>query len=258
VKVAAWWQRRARDAAHTRSRIVSQRTRRSPPRSAQLPACRRCPGERGISAHETSMSAFRSRCRPRDIRHQPSSSGWPAKSNYSRFRQRAAKPSGCPQGPVETGALQAPCRRVGGVAVYIGKTHALSARTAAAHFYCNTQFAYLSLNIWSSRVRPTVIVCLDCGKQFSILRRHLMTDHKITLEQYRELPSSYQLVAPDYAKTRSTLAERFGLGRKGQADGFHVTGRWPYCSGIGYCTCDLYGRQTWHCSHEPRLEHAGA
>ncbi len=64
------------------------------------------------------------------------------------------------------------------------------------------------------------IVCLDCGKHFSMLRRHLMTDHKMTPQQYRqrwELPSSYPLVAPDYAKTRSALAKKIGLGRKGQA-----------------------------------------
>ena len=64
------------------------------------------------------------------------------------------------------------------------------------------------------------IVCLDCGKHFSMLRRHLMTDHKMTPEQYRqrwELPRSYPLVAPDYAKTRSSLAKKIGLGRKGQA-----------------------------------------
>jgi predicted transcriptional regulator len=61
------------------------------------------------------------------------------------------------------------------------------------------------------------IVCLDCGKHFSMLRRHLMTDHKITPEQYRqrwELPRSYPLVAPNYAKTRSALAKKIGLGRK--------------------------------------------
>jgi predicted transcriptional regulator len=64
------------------------------------------------------------------------------------------------------------------------------------------------------------IVCLDCGKHFSMLKRHLMTDHKMTPEQYRhrwELPLSYPLVAPDYAKTRSSLAKKFGLGRKGSA-----------------------------------------
>jgi predicted transcriptional regulator len=62
------------------------------------------------------------------------------------------------------------------------------------------------------------IVCLDCGKHFSMLRRHLMTDHKMTPEQYRqrwELPRSYPLVAPNYAKTRSALAKKIGLGRKG-------------------------------------------
>jgi predicted transcriptional regulator len=64
------------------------------------------------------------------------------------------------------------------------------------------------------------IVCLDCGKHFSMLKRHLMTDHKLTPEQYRqrwELPRSYPLVAPNYAKTRSALAKKIGLGRKGSA-----------------------------------------
>ena len=63
------------------------------------------------------------------------------------------------------------------------------------------------------------MVCLDCGKHLTMLKRHLMTDHKLTPEQYRqrwELPRSYPLVAPSYAKTRSALAKKFGLGRKGQ------------------------------------------
>jgi predicted transcriptional regulator len=62
------------------------------------------------------------------------------------------------------------------------------------------------------------IVCLDCGKHFSMLRRHLMTDHKMTPEQYRqrwELPASCPLVAPDYAKARSSLVKKTGLGRRG-------------------------------------------
>jgi predicted transcriptional regulator len=62
------------------------------------------------------------------------------------------------------------------------------------------------------------IACLDCGKQFSMIKRHLMTDHKLTPEQYRQrwsLLPSYPLVAPDYAKTRSALAKKIGLGRKG-------------------------------------------
>jgi predicted transcriptional regulator len=65
-------------------------------------------------------------------------------------------------------------------------------------------------------VRADHIVCLDCGKHFSMLKRHLMTDHKLTVQQYRQkwgLPSSYPVVSPDYAKTRSALAKKIGLGR---------------------------------------------
>ena len=61
------------------------------------------------------------------------------------------------------------------------------------------------------------IVCLDCGKHFSMLKRHLMTDHKLTVQHYREkwaLPASYPMVASDYAKVRSALAKKIGLGRK--------------------------------------------
>lgn len=64
------------------------------------------------------------------------------------------------------------------------------------------------------------LVCLECGKSFSMIKRHLMTDHQLTPEQYRqkwELPPSYPLVAPDYAKVRSSLAKKIGLGRKGRA-----------------------------------------
>lgn len=66
-------------------------------------------------------------------------------------------------------------------------------------------------------VTPGHIACLECGKHFSMLKRHLNTDHQLTPDQYRqkwELPQSYPLVAPDYAKTRSTLAKKIGLGRK--------------------------------------------
>jgi predicted transcriptional regulator len=66
--------------------------------------------------------------------------------------------------------------------------------------------------------RADHLVCLDCGKHFSMLKRHLMTDHKLTPDQYRQrwgLLPSYPIVAANYAKTRSALAKKFGLGRKG-------------------------------------------
>lgn len=66
-------------------------------------------------------------------------------------------------------------------------------------------------------VKPNHIVCLECGKQFSMLKRHLGTDHKLTPEQYRQrwgLAASYPIVAPNYARIRSTLAKKIGLGQK--------------------------------------------
>ena len=71
-------------------------------------------------------------------------------------------------------------------------------------------------------VRADHITCLECGKQFSIIKRHLANDHQQTPEQYRRrwgLPLSYPIVAPNYAKVRSALAKKIGLGRK------RVTGR---------------------------------
>ena len=72
------------------------------------------------------------------------------------------------------------------------------------------------------------LVCLDCGKQFSTLKRHLRTDHQMTPDQYRQkwgLPSGYPLVAPDYAKVRSALAKKIGLGRSGAGRGPKKAGR---------------------------------
>ncbi len=61
------------------------------------------------------------------------------------------------------------------------------------------------------------IVCLECGRKLSMLKRHLSTDHDLTPDAYRakwSLPASYPMVAPDYAARRSTLAKSIGLGRK--------------------------------------------
>jgi len=60
------------------------------------------------------------------------------------------------------------------------------------------------------------LVCLECGKHFSMLKRHLGTDHQLTPGQYRQkwgLPANYPLVAPNYARVRSSLAKKLGLGR---------------------------------------------
>jgi predicted transcriptional regulator len=66
-------------------------------------------------------------------------------------------------------------------------------------------------------VKPDYIVCLDDGKKLKMLKRHLKTAYNMTPDDYRKrwgLPSDYPMVAPNYAKQRSALAKKIGLGRK--------------------------------------------
>ena len=66
-------------------------------------------------------------------------------------------------------------------------------------------------------VKPEYIVCLDDGKKLKMLKRHLRTAYNMTPDDYRKrwgLPSDYPMVAPTYAKHRSKLAKKIGLGRK--------------------------------------------
>ncbi|MGE0741089.1 MAG: MucR family transcriptional regulator [Hyphomonadaceae bacterium] len=69
-------------------------------------------------------------------------------------------------------------------------------------------------------VTPDFIICLEDGKKFKSLKRHLRTRYGMTPDDYRAkwgLPHDYPMVAPNYAKERSNLAKRMGLGtaRKG-------------------------------------------
>lgn len=66
-------------------------------------------------------------------------------------------------------------------------------------------------------VAPDYIICLEDGKKFKSLKRHLRTHYNLSPEEYREkwgLPSDYPMVAPSYSATRSKLAKDNGLGRK--------------------------------------------
>lgn len=61
------------------------------------------------------------------------------------------------------------------------------------------------------------IICLDDGKKFKSLKRHLRTAHGLSPDQYRTkwgLPSDYPMVAPNYAAARSALAKSSGLGQQ--------------------------------------------
>lgn len=66
-------------------------------------------------------------------------------------------------------------------------------------------------------VFPDYIICLEDGKKFKSLKRHLTTRFNITPEAYRakwDLPVDYPMVAPNYATARSMLAKKMGLGQK--------------------------------------------
>lgn len=66
-------------------------------------------------------------------------------------------------------------------------------------------------------VTAEYIICLEDGKKLKMLKRHLKTAYDMTPDEYRErwgLPRDYPMVAPNYAKHRSSLAKKIGLGTK--------------------------------------------
>lgn len=66
-------------------------------------------------------------------------------------------------------------------------------------------------------VKPDYIVCLECGKQQKMLKRHLMTAHGETPDEYRKaygLPAAYPMIAANYSDRRRDIAMQIGLGRK--------------------------------------------
>ncbi|HZC17909.1 MAG TPA: MucR family transcriptional regulator [Caulobacteraceae bacterium] len=68
-------------------------------------------------------------------------------------------------------------------------------------------------------ITPDHLVCLEDGRKFKSLKRHLRTKYNMSPEDYRAkwgLPKEYPMVAPNYAKARSELAKQMGLGQGGR------------------------------------------
>lgn len=68
-------------------------------------------------------------------------------------------------------------------------------------------------------IQPDFIVCLEDGRKFKSLKRHLRTKYNLSPEDYRAkwgLPKDYPMVAPNYAAARSNLAKQMGLGQGGR------------------------------------------
>ena len=64
-------------------------------------------------------------------------------------------------------------------------------------------------------ITPDYLICLEDGRKLKMLKRHLQTSYGMTPDQYRDkwdLPPEYPMVAPNYAKHRSSLAKQIGLG----------------------------------------------
>ena len=68
-------------------------------------------------------------------------------------------------------------------------------------------------------IAPDFLICLEDGRKFKSLKRHLRTKYDMSPEEYRTkwgLPKDYPMVAPNYAKARSELAKSMGLGQGGR------------------------------------------
>ena len=92
----------------------------------------------------------------------------------------------------------------------IGRVHAALTRLESGKEICAP-----AVPIGKS-VKRNEVICLECGIGHKMLKRHLSTAHGLSDDEYRakwELERDYPLVAPNYAKQRSEMAKRIGLGR---------------------------------------------
>jgi predicted transcriptional regulator len=109
--------------------------------------------------------------------------------------------------------------QVGDLPALIADVHAALARVGGSAEPAPAEKPKPAVNPKKS-VFDDYIICLEDGKKFKSLKRHLMTHYGLTPDEYREkwgLDASYPMVAPNYAKARSQLAKTMGLGRKPKA-----------------------------------------
>ena len=98
----------------------------------------------------------------------------------------------------------------------INQVHAALVRVSGGHAEAPSDALKPAVPVKKS-ITPEYIVCLEDGKKFKSLKRHLRTQYNITPEQYREkwgLAPDYPMVAPNYAAARSQLAKQMGLGQQ--------------------------------------------
>jgi predicted transcriptional regulator len=98
----------------------------------------------------------------------------------------------------------------------IGQVHTALSRVSSGQGDTITEPLRPSIPVKKS-ISPDYIICLEDGKKFKSLKRHLRAQYNLTPEQYRTkwgLPKDYPMVAPSYAAARSNLAKQMGLGQQ--------------------------------------------
>jgi predicted transcriptional regulator len=104
----------------------------------------------------------------------------------------------------------------GDIPALINQVHAALTRVSGTPVETSVEALKPAVPVKKS-ITPEYIVCLEDGKKFKSLKRHLRTQYNMTPEQYREkwnLPPEYPMVAPNYAAARSELAKQMGLGQQ--------------------------------------------
>ena len=104
----------------------------------------------------------------------------------------------------------------GDLPALIAETHAALSRVAERSGRVEREEAKPKIAVKKS-ILPDYLICLEDGKKFKSLKRHLRTHYNLSPEEYREkwgLPHDYPMVAPNYARARSDLARKMGLGTR--------------------------------------------
>lgn len=102
------------------------------------------------------------------------------------------------------------------VPALIGQIHAALLRISGGKVEVPAEPSKPAVSVKKS-MTADFLICLEDGKRFKSLKRHLRTQYSMTPEQYREkwgLPADYPMVAPNYAVARSQLAKKMGLGQQ--------------------------------------------
>jgi predicted transcriptional regulator len=102
------------------------------------------------------------------------------------------------------------------ISALINQVHSALMRVSRGHGEMPAEPLKPAISVKKS-ITPDYIICLEDGKKFKSLKRHLRTQYNMTPEQYRDkwaLPPDYPMVAPNYAAARSQLAKKMGLGQQ--------------------------------------------